>query len=189
LVKQSISPLDYRLYYYGGVMGWAVRNSKIVALASLLQDERVDPSIEDNFAIRFASERGYKEIVKLLLQGTKRSYYNSDCIAFISFNIVLNCLLDDRVDPSAKGNSPLGNACESGQLEIVEVLLQDGRIDPSAQNNWAIQESSRGGYKEIVKLLLQDERVDPSAKGNYAIRFASRFGHKGIVKCLLQGKP
>jgi hypothetical protein len=42
----------------------------------LLADERVDPSANDNYAIRFAAKNGHKEVVKILLA-------------------------DERIDPSA----------------------------------------------------------------------------------------
>ena len=63
----------------------------------LLQDERADPSADDNFAIRLASENGHTETVKVLLQ-------------------------DERVDPSADDNYAIRWASENGNTEIVELL-------------------------------------------------------------------
>jgi hypothetical protein len=37
----------------------------------LLQDNRVDPSEDDNYAIRFAHQNGYKEIVDMLLKDSR----------------------------------------------------------------------------------------------------------------------
>lgn len=45
----------------------------------LLQDGRVDPSFDNNYAIRGASENGHADVVQVLLQ-------------------------DDRVDPRAENN-------------------------------------------------------------------------------------
>ena len=45
----------------------AIQKDKIEVVKLLLQDKRVDPSAEDNYAIRWASANGYTEVVKLLL--------------------------------------------------------------------------------------------------------------------------
>jgi ankyrin repeat protein len=62
----------------------------------LLQDNRVDPSDDNNYAIQWAAERGHKEIVEMLLK-------------------------DKRVDPSDRS---LLYASEFGRTEVVELLLQ-----------------------------------------------------------------
>ena len=69
----------------------------------LLQDSRVDPSADNNRAIRYASRKGHIEVVKLLLQ-------------------------DNRVNPLTKTNSAIGYACKYGKVEVVELLLQDNRV-------------------------------------------------------------
>ena len=135
----------------------------------LLHDKQVDPSADDNIAIRWASRYGEIEIVKLLLQ-------------------------DKRVDPSAHKNEAIVDASSNGHTEIVKMLLQDKRVDPSAGGNWAFRYASREGHTEIVRLLLQDKRLDLTIEtdsfyyGNEALEEASKEGHTGIVKLLLQDK-
>jgi hypothetical protein len=70
LASQVISPLDCRIDENGSLC-WSLENNKIMALNSILNDPRVDPSKDDNFAIRFASRKGHKEIVQKLLTGTR----------------------------------------------------------------------------------------------------------------------
>jgi len=60
----------------------------------------VEPSAENNYTIRIASERGYPELVELLLQ-------------------------DPRVDPSDRDNEAIRIASERGHPNIVELLLLD----------------------------------------------------------------
>jgi hypothetical protein len=72
----------------------------------LLQDKRVDPSADDNKAIRWASDNGYLAVVERLLQ-------------------------DERVDPSANNNAAIQWAASNSRLAIVERLLQDDRVDPN----------------------------------------------------------
>ena len=80
-------------------------DSGVATVARLLQDPRVDPSVDDNIAIRIASEKGHMDVVKRLLQ-------------------------DPRVDPSASRNQAIRFASMSGRAGIVGRLLQDPRVDP-----------------------------------------------------------
>ena len=104
-------------------------NSHLEVVKILIQDKRVDPGADDNYAIRHASKYGYLEIVKILIQ-------------------------DERVDPSADDNRAIKWASQYGHLEIVKILIQDERVDPSADNNYAIKYASRNGYLETVKVLI-----------------------------------
>lgn len=95
-----------------------------------------------------ASELGYDDIVKILLQ-------------------------DERVDPSDYANRAISNASLNGHSEIIKLLLQDDRVNPASSNNYCIQMASLRGHLEVVRLLLQDERVDPSVNNYYAISVIS----------------
>ena len=148
-------------YYKTFTLKWAAANGHVDVIQTLLQDFRVDPSVDNNYAIRFASRKGHTEVVQLLLQ-------------------------DSRVDPAAYDNNANLYASEYGRTEVVQLLLQDPRVDPSARFNKAIHVAGRNGHIDIVRLLLQDPRVDPAARDNYAIRMASQNGHIDIVNLLLQ---
>ncbi|KAJ2988981.1 hypothetical protein HDV02_005226, partial [Globomyces sp. JEL0801] len=91
----------------------AIRNNKANIVQILIEDKRVDPSAEDNHAIRCACSDGRTEIVKILLN-------------------------DVRVDPSALDNAALICACLIGHTEIVKMMIKDKRVDPSANENMAI---------------------------------------------------
>ncbi len=69
----------------------------------LPQDERIDPSADDNEAIILASKYGNSEIVKLLLQ-------------------------DKRVDPSARDNMAIRSAFEGLHRDVVGILYRDPRM-------------------------------------------------------------
>jgi ankyrin repeat protein len=126
-------------------------------------DQGWDPSADDNYPIRYASEYGHIEIVKILLK-------------------------DKRVDPSAEYNFAIGHAARYGHTEVVKLLLNDKRVDPSANDNFAIRYAAYGGHTEIVKMLLADDRVDPNNRDSFAIRYAADNGHTEIVKILLADK-
>jgi ankyrin repeat protein len=76
----------------------------------LLADKRLDPTLDNNFAICWASENPHSEkCIKLILE-------------------------DGRIDPSENGNEPLYNACLKNNYDIVNILLQDQRVDPFDRN-------------------------------------------------------
>ncbi len=129
------------------------------------QSGLVDPSIDNNYAIRTASEKGYLEIVELLLQ-------------------------DPRVDPCVNNNYPIRIASKMGHLETIGLLHRSPR---EARINYTVEDinrpvpTSENKYFGIIKLLLQDSRVDPSVDNNYLVRMASQNGLLDIIKVLFQG--
>lgn len=114
-----------------------------------------------NYGFRVASEKGYTEIVKVLLD-------------------------DSRVDPSCFDNEPIRIASTNGHEEIVKLLLRDPRVDPSTWNNFPIQYASLHHHIDIVQLLLDDPRVDPSDAENCAIKYAIINEKEDIVSILLR---
>ena len=139
---------------------YSVKTNNLEIVKLYCRFSYIDPSADNNYAIRTASQKGYEGIVQLLLQ-------------------------DARVDPSAKDPSDWDNAIQlasqNGHGDIVRLLLQDSRVDPSANSSYAICTASANGHEGIVRLLLQDSRVDPSARDNEAIRIASfMFGSNPI---------
>ena len=176
----------------------AVRAGRVDVVEQLLQDRdasgrlcdrpcmRVDPSANNNEAIRCASVDGFVAVVNRLLQDPRvdPSANNNEAIRYASSDghqAVVNRLLQDpRVDPSANNNEAIRWASFSGCVAVVERLLKDPRVDPSANNNEAIRCASSGGHQAVVDRLLKDPRVDPSARNNEAIRLATVNGHVAI---------
>ena len=106
----------------------ACQNGKINIVKELLT--KVDPSIIDNFAIRFSAQNGQRDIVEFLLR-------------------------DTRVDPSAWDNFAIRVAAENGHRDVVELLLKDSRVDPSERDNEAIRLAAENGHNDVVELLEQ----------------------------------
>jgi hypothetical protein len=76
----------------------------LAVVERLLQDKRVDPSANNNDAVRMAAASGHLAIVERLLQ-------------------------DKRVDPSADGNFAVRMSAWNGRLAVVDRLLEDDRVD------------------------------------------------------------
>jgi surface antigen len=150
----------------------------------------VDPSAEDNYAIRWASQNGHLAVVERLLKDERVDSSANDNHAIRSSSekgyvaVVERLLQDERVDPSAEDNYAIKMASRNGHVAVVERLLADKRVDPSAENNYAIRWASERGHLAVVERLLADERVDPSAENNFAIQCASEKGHLAVVELL-----
>ena len=146
---------------------------------------KIDPSLDDNWAIRKASKKGYYIIVKLLLDlPLERGVHEHSSRALHEEKPSF------RVDPSANNNYAIQLASKNGHEVLVKLLLDlplERGVDPSAKNNYAIRYASVYDYTSIVKLLLDlplKRGVDPSANDNKAIIYASRYSHKAVVKLL-----
>ncbi|KAJ3321047.1 hypothetical protein HDU76_000157 [Blyttiomyces sp. JEL0837] len=154
----------------------------------------LDPSANDNEAIKTASAKGFLEIVELLLDTAK-------------------------VDPTASEDQAIRCAAENGHAQVVKALLNTGlvsnvtretyrlitlagmgeaigvqsivstpfrTVDPGAWNNAAIRMASQNGHAEVVRVLLScGDAVDPAAMENEALVMASKEGHSDVVGLLL----
>jgi len=149
----------------------------------------IDPTTDDNYAIKNASEWGHTEVVSLLLKHGTDSIAKNDVLQTASwrgyFDIV-QLLLDNGADLTYISNHAIRIASENGHLEIVRLLLANG-ADPTAEDNCAIKMASHNGWIKVVKLLLKNNskyKVDPTAGDNYAIRWASGHNRSKITTLL-----
>lgn len=85
---------------------WASINGHLGVVHLLLNDNMVDPTVQNNQPIRCASLFGHLEIVRLLLN-------------------------DKRVDPEAMVNLAIHWASKYGHHEVVCLLLSDDRVRSS----------------------------------------------------------
>ena len=144
-------------------------------------------------AIRWASEEGYVEVVKLLLQDRRanpaaRANYALREAAENKHLKVLKLLLEDgRADPGVWGNEIIKLASKKGNVEVVKILLADDRVDPGASDNYAFRKAAKNKHPELIEILLADKRVDPRRHTDI-IKWAAKHGHFKIVKLLLSNE-
>jgi hypothetical protein len=112
----------------------AIRNGDLAEVAYLLQCPGVDPTADNNDAIRRAAEFGHLAVVERLLQ----------------------C---PGVDPTAVEDYAIRWAAEFGHLAVVERLLQCEGVDPTVHYNVPICEAAWNGHLVVVERLLRDRRV------------------------------
>ncbi len=98
----------------------------------LLKDPRVDPSANDQAAIKWSAYCGYTDIMEILLQ-------------------------DPRVDPSVNNQSALLCAVPNGMLTTVERLLMDTRVDSSVIPNFLCDGTEGKKWLEIQRLLQNNK--------------------------------
>eukprot|EP01102_Stenamoeba_stenopodia_P015851 TRINITY_DN5474_c0_g1_i3.p1 TRINITY_DN5474_c0_g1~~TRINITY_DN5474_c0_g1_i3.p1 ORF type:complete len:168 (+),score=35.47 TRINITY_DN5474_c0_g1_i3:449-952(+) len=113
---------------------WACSNGIASIVKQFLDDQAVDPTVNDNEALRNACTNGITEVVKVLLA-------------------------DPRVDPSYPRNVCLRRAAANGHAEIVSLLIEDPRVDPTSNNNEAFECSKANGYPEVVRILQKVLRL------------------------------
>ena len=124
------------------IIDYIMKHNDIETLNYVLE-RNMDPSANDNYAIRLASLNGHLAVVDRLLK-------------------------DPRVDPSANDNYAIRLSSYYGHHLVVDRLLQDPRVDPSAADNEAIRAANSN---LVVDRLLKDPRVDPNARERHQFRF------------------
>lgn len=156
-----------------------------IEFVKLFLDNPVDINILDSLAIRIACDKGYHEIVKLLLDEPR--------------------LLLSGTDDS--GTTALMNACRNGHVKIVQLLLDDPRIDlhmldtsnRSALFYTVVQifgvtrylfgKTSHKNRFELFKLLLNSSKFDLNAVDKFGRTIficACSDGNYNVVKLLLE---
>ena len=124
-----------------------------------------------NTSLHYATEKGYIEVVKLLLQN------GADVNAF-----------------NLKSKTPLHLAAERGFLEVTKLLLQNGADVNAKSSNFAntpLILAAMKGHFEIVKLLLENganvnQMSYHGSHGSDSLGYAAYYGHLEIVKILLK---
>jgi ankyrin repeat protein len=139
----------------------AVKNDRLDNVRLLLADERVDPSADQNRAIRCARSL---DVVKLLL-------------------------LDERVDPCAGENALLRRAVENADVELVRILLADGRVHVSNVAfpfpGSVYRNAFDRGFLALFDVLLRDGRIDPRPNSDAILRQAVQYSQHDITNRLL----
>lgn len=168
----------------------ACRQGNIGVLSSLFCV--LDPSFDENYAIRFGCKKGCLDAVKFLLSLPRVNPMAKENAPLIlaakhGHDLIVNLLLqEDRINPAEPDNEALITACLGGHTKVVRVLLSDNRINAAARFNMPLIIACQHGFTDIVSLLLQTARVDSTFPNGEPLKIAIQNGHNNIVE-ILQG--
>ncbi len=127
-----------------GPLDWLFVNKHFhdLAFKRLLTDARVDPSINDNHALKNAAAQGHYEVVKLLSTDSR-----------------VNC------------SEALYYACEKGYAEIAKLLLPLSELDEE-EITGIVENAAQDNKADIMALLMADKHWDPEVYGKTALEVA-----------------
>jgi len=155
----------------GRVIDVACSNKDPDLLKILLDDGRCDPTYANNCALTFA------------LRDLEPSRYNVKRVS--DYIKTLRLMLQDKRVDVRNDTSLLADACTSGIIELVHIILEHN-TNPGAYASMAVRHAAKTkDNHEIISLLLQDERVDPSEYRNEALENAVMYGGISNVRALL----
>ena len=105
-------------------------NNNVELVRALLKSKRVNPAIDNNYCIKFASEFGHQEIVKMLLN-------------------------EPTVNPAAEDNKAIIFAARHGRLSVIKLLMTDRRVNCKARNQEALKQAKDRKQWDVVEYLEQ----------------------------------
>lgn len=121
----------------------AIERNDLKTIKELVQDEDIDPQFKDNYAITYACEHGYLDIIKLLLKNEM-----TDPMGYQEF----------AVYPMTY-KSGFYKAIQRNRLDVIKILLKDDRIEPDHDYNKPLKISILNRNNDISKILLKNDRV------------------------------
>ena len=193
IIKNDLSDVEYRLRH--PKLGPEICDDAVKFAARvgnemfelIVNDARVDPSADDNVALRFAVRRGNSNLVRRLLSDPrvdpgKDPHRVIRCAAMKGHTEVVRILMDHPGVGPRDSDSALSVACRNGHLETVRLLLKNTRVSCRLWSPFQLRMASEHGHVQVVKCLLEDSRFVPSTE---ALDVAVSGGHDEVVKILL----
>lgn len=147
---------------------YAIEQNNIETIYLLLERNVELEFVRDVILLRYASEIGHFETVKILLENYNTTIETKD----------------------NKERTPLFLASKNGNLEIVDYLLEKG-ADIEArdkEDRTCLMNASKEGRLNIVEFLLEKGAniEEKDKRGNTPLIHASRESHLNIIKLLLE---
>lgn len=157
----------------------AIKKNNIELVKSMMNQEDIDPSYDDNIAFIFCCEKGYTEIAKLLMEDERVNSINDFTYCFCirvackkgHLNIIKLLLNHKIINPYKHANLFIQVASESNRLDIIKFLLNNERFNPAIKNNYCIQTAFTKKYNKAVHLLWKDQRVKNTLKNDNIILY------------------
>jgi hypothetical protein len=100
-------------------------------------------------------------------------------------------IINPLVDPSARDDEALRNACTNGHTDCVRLLLSDERCNPGVLDNYCLIWAASCGFDEIVRMLVDHSKVGVRSITQEVASVAinnNRRSTKRLLKQLLENK-
>ena len=173
LKKTNIDPNKSDYYYDSPIVkACKIGNEDIIKI--LINDDRVDPSVDNNEALLSAVSKKSVEIITLLLKDDRVTPSKNPKILMEAIHrkdLEIFNLISEYDDIDFKGDSysyyfdkPLYASIVRGFIDAVDFLINNKNLDPSIENNKLIIEANKKGEEEISQLLFKDKRVYSTLK-------------------------
>lgn len=149
-------------YYISGCFTYSGETSRVFtkAIEKLLSYHDTDPSFENNFPIREASESGQLDTVRMLLK-------------------------DERVDPSVTLNYPFRQACAHHHEDVAIELLKHPKLKVDVNEHIFISHACKYNCYKVVAELLTVYNANPFILNNLVLFWARKNNHIDIIKFIL----
>jgi ankyrin repeat protein len=183
----------------------AIDNNNPLLVKALIN--HIDPSTNNNQAIINASERGFSEIVDILLADKRVDPTDGGELGYSNAALqeasreghfeVMESLLNHPLVIQTNGILSIDIEClkyaKEENLPFIERIIKTKGFKISEKNNFAIREACAKGFTKLVEFLLSQSHIDPAVGerfgvSNAPILKASSHGHLGIVKLLMNDK-
>ena len=169
------------------MMSRAVEDEATEVVIYLLSLPEVNPTYDNNSALRHSIKNGDATVVAALLSDP-RVERNNLSASFSralenGYTEVVRLLLADSRFKLPCMTSGMEKAIERNRVEVVRLIIEDGRYNTKYLS---IEQTPKNCSVEMVKLLLSDKRIDPTTEFNGALRNARKFKRVDVEMLLLQ---
>lgn len=143
----------------------ATKNSYVPMVKLLLNQPEINPSTDDNAALKATLQSYSYPLDELILAhpkfepGLGQDHILDWAIDWSLYNAVTYLLAHPAIDPSHDNNTAICVAFDAGELEMCRLVLADPRVNPAVDDNMLLREALNGNSYEQVKLLVTDPRV------------------------------
>lgn len=184
---------------------WACHSGTAEMVAAMLDHPRVDPAAgagkDNRLPLQLAIAAKAPEVIRALLRDRRIARTGSASKSLLELALdsgnpeVMSALLDDPqglIDVNAKSEkngSALFQACNSGKMDMIRLLVAAGARangENGAHSPWL---SAAGhGDAGILRILLSAPQIDvreTETRGRTALHLAAERGHVAVVRLLL----
>ena len=158
-------------------------NIHLEVVKILMQDERVDPSADDNWAIRYASGNGRLEIVKILTQDKRvdpsaesnLAKENNEKAIFEGLNTEINALKSQIEELNRKNETLTNTEIDSLKSQIEELKMKNETCtgtQVTEKSQTTEKKSKEDVLKEIINTMNEYDVHKISVDGsNITLKF------------------